>query len=239
MKKIISIILLLLTININSQIVELRPVKVPAEHTEYFENIHTEYSIKTAQDAKDKGKLYGWWVAKRLNTNEDDFNYLFITVHPSVESLIDNEYWWQNSEEVTGYKPEILYKMADLFEFDKQYIYQVEMQIPDAAEAKYIIINFATPDDLNTVLKESKEIVMPHFQKNLIKSGMVGWGVGTKITPQGSNYSSFATWDSYDSLENMMKHLGGGAAIEGLPLNKLTPIEWSMRPIFRVITGTK
>ncbi len=168
MRKLISIILLLLTLNINSQIVELRPVKVPAEHTEYFETIHTEYSIKTAQDAKDKGKLYGWWVAKRLNTTEDDFNYLFITVHPSVESLIDNEYWWQNSEEVTGYKPEILYKMADLFEFDKQYIYQVEMQIPDAAEAKYIIINFATPDDLNTVLKESKEIVMPHFQKNLI-----------------------------------------------------------------------
>jgi hypothetical protein len=201
MRKLISIILLLLTLNINSQIVELRPVKVPAEHTEYFETIHTEYSIKTAQDAKDKGKLYGWWVAKRLNTNEDDFNYLF--------------------------------------EFDKQYIYQVEMQIPDAAEAKYIIINFATPDDLNTVLKESKEIVMPHFQKNLIKSGMVGWGVATKITPQGSNYSSFSTWDSYDSLENMMKHLGGGAAIEGLPLNKLTPIEWSMRPIFRVITGTK
>ena len=36
-----------------------------------------------------------------------------------------------------------------------------------------------------------------------------------------------------------MLHMSGGAAIEGLPIDKLTPANFSIRGIFRVITGTK
>ena len=39
------------------------------------------------------------------------------------------------------------------------------------------------------------------------KFGMVGWGFATKITPQGKEYSSMMTWDSYNDLSNVMKRL--------------------------------
>ena len=54
-------------------------------------------------------------------------------------------------------------------------------------------------------------------------SGMVGWGLGLKVTPQGTDYASMMTYDAYDNLENVMKHLSGGAALSGLPQNKLNP----------------
>ena len=46
-------------------------------------------------------------------------------------------------------------------------------------------------------------------------SDMVGWGL--KVTPQGTNYASMMTYDAYDNLENVMKHLSEGTALSGLP----------------------
>jgi len=66
-------------------------------------------------------------------------------------------------------------------------------------------------------------------------SRMVGWGLRLKVTPQGTDYASMMTHDAYDNLENVMKHLSGGAALSGLPQNKLEPIQWSMRPVMQVM----
>ena len=73
---------------------------------------------------------------------------------------------------------------------------------------------------------------------------MLGWGVATKITPQGNNpqggkYSTAMTYDVYDNLKNVMLHMAGGAAVEGLEIDKLNPPNFSIRGIFRVVTGTK
>ena len=47
------------------------------------------------------------------------------------------------------------------------------------------------------------------------------------------------TWDSYKSLENVMKHLGGYGVIEGLPFDEFTEvIEWENRFIMRVVSST-
>jgi len=35
-----------------------------------------------------------------------------------------------------------------------------------------------------------------------------------------------------------MKHLVGGAALSGLPQNKLEPVQWSMRPVMQVMGAT-
>ena len=99
-------------------------------------------------------------------------------------------------------------------------------------------LNFATPDDVNAVAASSKKYVIPHFKKNMSNNGMVGWGMATKITPQGQEYSSMMTYDSYDSLKNAMKHLAGEGIIEGLPMDKLTKVTWEMRPIMKVISST-
>jgi hypothetical protein len=68
---------------------------------------------------------------------------------------------------------------------------------------------------------------------------MVGWGMATKITPQGKDYSSMMTYDSYDSLANAMKHLAGEGVIKGLPFDKLEKVTWEMRPLMKVIAGTE
>jgi hypothetical protein len=89
-------------------------------------------------------------------------------------------------------------------------------------------------------LEQTKNIVIPHFKKNMAASGMVGWGLGLglKVTPQGTDYASMMTYDAYDNLENVMKHLSGGATLSGLPQNKLDPIQWSMRPMMQVMGAT-
>ena len=46
------------------------------------------------------------------------------------------------------------------------------------------------------------------------------------------------TYDAYDNLVNVMKHLSGGAALSGLPQNKLDTIQWSMRPVMQVMGAT-
>ena len=62
--------------------------------------------------------------------------------------------------------------------------------------------------DKSQFLKDSEKIVMPHFEKMLNKSGLLGWGVATKITPQGKNsqggdYATAMTYD-YDNLKNVI-----------------------------------
>jgi len=63
-------------------------------------------------------------------------------------------------------------------------------------------------------------------------------GIGIESNPQDTDYASMMTYDAYDNLENVMKYLSGGAALSGLPQNKLIPIQWSMRPVMRVMEAT-
>ena len=69
--------------------------------------------------------------------------------------------------------------------------------------------------------------------------GMVGWGMATKITPQGQDYSSIMFYDSYDSLANAMRHLAGEGVVKDLPLDKLEKVTWEMRPLMKVVAGTE
>ena len=57
--------------------------------------------------------------------------------------------------------------------------------------------------------RAAEKYVLPHFKKNMGDHGMVGWGMATKITPQGKDYSSVMFYDSYDTLANAMRHLAG------------------------------
>ena len=53
------------------------------------------------------------------------------------------------------------------------------------------------------------------------KFGMVGWSFTTKITPQGKEYSSMMTWDSYNDLSNVMKRLAVYGVMKDHPLLKI------------------
>ena len=243
MKRNILFIFLLTFYSVSSQIAVFHPVQVPGDQVETFEKIQTEYVQKIAQDAVDKGNLGAWALLKAFNATSEDYNYLWVHLYQDVDQVVDKFTWWANSEEVLGIKPDILYGDIDA-KADRRYFYKMELAIDGDSDGEWVILNFGNPDNVEQFLKDSEKIVMPHFEKMMNKSGMLGWGVATKITPQGKNsqggdYATAMTYDVYDNLKNVMLHMSGGAAIEGLPIDKLTPANFSIRGIFRVITGTK
>ena len=243
MKRNILFIFLLTFYSVTSQIAVFHPVQVPGDQIETFEKIQTEYVQKIAQDAVDKGNLGAWALLKAFNATSEDYNYLWVHLYQDVDQVVDKFTWWANSEEVLGIKPDILYGDIDT-KADRRYFYKMELAIDGDSDGEWVILNFGNPDNVEQFLKDSEKIVMPHFEKMMDKSGMLGWGVATKITPQGKNsqggdYATAMTYDIYDNLKNVMLHMSGGAAIEGLPIEKLTPANFSIRGIFRVITGTK
>ena len=243
MKRNILFIFLLNFYSVSSQIAVFHPVQVPGDQVETFEKIQTEYVQKIAQDAVDKGNLGAWALLKAFNATSEDYNYLWVHLYQDVDQVVDKFTWWANSEEVLGIKPDILYGDIDA-KADRRYFYKMELAINGDSDGEWVILNFGNPDNVDQFLKDSEKIVMPHFEKMMNKSGMLGWGVATKITPQGKNsqggdYATAMTYDIYDNLKNVMLHMSGGAAIEGLPIDKLTPANFSIRGIFRVITGTK
>ena len=243
MKRNILFIFLLTFCSVSSQIAVFHPVQVPGDQVETFEKIQTEYVQKIAQDAVDKGNLGAWALLKAFNATSEDYNYLWVHLYQDVDQVVDKFTWWANSEEVLGIKPDILYGDIDA-KADRRYFYKMELAINGDSDGEWVILNFGNPDNVDQFLKDSEKIVMPHFEKMMNKSGMLGWGVATKITPQGKNsqggdYATAMTYDIYDNLKNVMLHMSGGAAIEGLPIDKLTPANFSIRGIFRVITGTK
>ena len=243
MKRNILFIFLLTFYSVSSQIAVFHPVQVPGDQVETFEKIQTEYVQKIAQDAVDKGNLGAWALLKAFNATSEDYNYLWVHLYQDVDQVVDKFTWWANSEEVLGIKPDILYGDIDA-KADRRYFYKMELAINGDSDGEWVILNFGNPDNVDQFLKDSEKIVMPHFEKMMNKSGMLGWGVATKITPQGKNsqggdYATAMTYDIYDNLKNVMLHMSGGAAIKGLPIDKLTPANFSIRGIFRVITGTK
>ena len=243
MKRNILFIFLFTFYSVTSQIAVFHPVQVPGDQVETFEKIQTEYVQKIAQDAVDKGNLGAWALLKAFNATSEDYNYLWVHLYQDVDQVVDKFTWWANSEEVLGIKPDILYGDIDA-KADRRYFYKMELAINGDSDGEWVILNFGNPDNVDQFLKDSEKIVMPHFEKMMNKSGMLGWGVATKITPQGKNsqggdYATAMTYDVYDNLKNVMLHMSGGAAIEGLPIDKLTPANFSIRGIFRVITGTK
>ena len=221
-----------------AQIVVFSPVKVEQNDIEQFLNVEMNYSKKIAQDAVNNGKLLGWVLMQNTNVGPDDYNFMWVNAYPTIEIAANENAWWSHSEKVVGIKPDVLFSDSSKYKYDRSYTYKMQMSIPNTGPAAYVILNFATPDDVNAVAASSKKYVIPHFKKNMSDNGMVGWGMATKITPQGQEYSSMMTYDSYDSLKNAMKHLAGEGIIEGLPMDKLTKVTWEMRPIMKVISST-
>jgi len=238
-KNLLSSLIAMFSVNILlAQIVVFSPVKVEQNDIEQFLNIEMNYSKKIAQDAVNNGKLLGWVLMQNTNVGPDDYNFMWVNAYPTIEIAANENAWWSHSEKVVGIKPDVLFSDSSKYKYDRSYTYKMQMSIPNTGPAAYVILNFATPDDVNAVAASSKKYVIPHFKKNMSDNGMVGWGMATKITPQGQEYSSMMTYDSYDSLKNAMKHLAGEGIIEGLPMDKLTKVTWEMRPIMKVISST-
>ena len=175
---------------------------------------------------------------ENTNIESDGYNFMWVNVYPDIESATNENTWWNDSEKVLGVKPDILFSDSSKYKYGKSFTYKMQMAIPNSGPAAYVILNFATPDNVDAVIASSEKYVMPHFKKEMDENGMVGWGMATKITPQGEEYSSIMFYDSYDNLTNVMKHLAGEGIIKGLPMDKIVKVDWEMRPVMKIISST-
>ena len=247
MKKTFTILFLLLSFGLFSQeVFYIHTVNVPSENQENFENIMTNYVTELAQDEVSKGTIKAWYLMKRVpnigENNPDGMNYLWIHVFDNYETMMAGNEWWNNSTEKYGIEPATLYSGFG-GETGGFYYWQTEKTLESDTPGDFVILNFAKPKDLNTIIEVNKD-VEKHFKKNLVKSGLVGWGYASRIAPQNSTSASIMFWDVYDNLTNVMKHMAGGAALEGLDkslndkFEKANPDGWINRIILENITGT-
>tara|TARA_B100001059_G_C17789187_1_gene559061 strand:- start:988 stop:1734 length:747 start_codon:yes stop_codon:yes gene_type:complete len=246
MKKVLLVSLFSLSIFvINAQEVFMfSPIIVADEDIENFEMIQKKYVTPMAQDAVRNQSIKQWALIKKvpgIGNPDNKTNYMWVAAFDNINQMVNRDNWWSNTEKKFGVPSEVIYDSPDI-ERRGRYIYKTERQIETDKPGQYVILNWATPSNLNKMI-ELQGSVEKHFRKNIIKSGMVGWGMATRIVPQNKDLPTAFWWDSYDTLENAYKHLAGQAAVEGLSkelnedFNNLVPNGWDNRVIFEFVTG--
>ena len=227
--------------NTFAQVAIFHPVKIHEDDIESLIQLEQNYSKKMAQNAVDEGDLVWWGFLRTFNATSEDYNFMFVNVYKDIDAAVSPKAnWWNNAKKVVGIEPSILMDAwVEDAVFDRRYIYQFRQQINSDRQGKFLIFNFGTPESVERVLASNEKYIIPAFKKNLKTSGMTGWGAATKITPQGANYSSFMTYDAFDTMANLMKHLSGdGTAIKGIDLAKIEPLTFESRYIFEVLAST-
>lgn len=224
-----------------AQVAIFHPVKIHPDDVENLIQLEKKFSKKMAQDAVAKGDLVWWGFLRTFNATADDYNFMFVNVYKDIDAAVSPKAnWWNNAKQVIGVEPSVLMDawVEDAI-FDRRYFYQIRQQINSDQQGKFLIFNFGTPASIDRVLASNEKHIIPAFKKNIKKSGMTGWGAATKITPQGADYSTFMTYDAFDSMANLMKHLSGdGAAIKGVDLSKIEPLTFEARYVFEVLAST-
>ncbi len=164
-KRTFNFLIALFSVNVLlAQVIVFTPVKVEKQDLEQFLNVEMNYSKKIAQDAVDNGKLLGWVLMQSTNPGPDGYNFIWANAYPDIDTAANENAWWNNSEKVVGIKPDILFSNAANYKIDRSYTYKMKTFIERTEPVKYIILNFATPDDLDAVYKTTEKYVIPHFK---------------------------------------------------------------------------
>jgi len=244
LKKLISLTVFLLTfVELNyAQIIYMQQRHVSSEEREVFERNEMTYWSKVAEQAIQDGKMSGWYFMRVLDysavqNDPTQPTHIFINVFDSIDELTNNDAW-MNVSEVLGFDPGLLQSHSTLL--NVQY-YRFEDFIPGPS-FKYTILNWAKPVNSSAFLEENSSLWKPFFEKNMEKNGMVGWGIASKIYPQGMDHSSFMTWDHFDSLSDAMKWAagevlmdGGESVMEQTKMAEIMPDGFRYRVIFELL----
>tara|TARA_B100001057_G_scaffold240165_1_gene240546 strand:+ start:7384 stop:8130 length:747 start_codon:yes stop_codon:yes gene_type:complete len=242
----ITLIFLISTNSIFCQeVFYLHAVKIDDDNIENFESIQREYVSALAQDAKKDGIIKDWVLLKPIENvgeiTDQEYNYVWVHIFENVEQMTNRSDWWLNSKEKFGIDPSVLYQGE--LEKSGYFYWKTEKQIESSTDGEYIIMNWATPKDLNKALSMADEL-SEGFRKSMKKEGMAEWGVATKVLPQGEGQSTIFFWDVYNSLEGAFKHMMNQAVLSDLDPNKFSeffenmPNGWDGRGIFEFVTGT-
>jgi hypothetical protein len=244
MKKFSILFALFLTLGISAQeVFMLQPVNIDPENAEKFEMLEKKYATPLAQKAKKEGLLKNWYLMKRTNGGfaQDKAQYVWVHVYEDLNQMMNSGSWWE-TEEMFGVPASIVYDGVARYPVGS-FLYKTEKSIDSDRPGKFVIFNWASPLDLNQTMEVADQ-VSESFKNNMKKSGMSGWGMASRIYPQGSEFEPLFFWDAYETREQALEHLmnkGVLSLVKPEMLQKIfsqLPNGFSRRVILESITGT-
>ena len=144
--------------------------------------------------------------------DEKKKNYLFVQSNKDITAMLsDKNSWWENAPNIlSDEEQELVAALEKSYTWteDSRHIFVDEISIAKGL-GSYIQFNFARPKNLNGFISENKSLWKNFFSANMDKMNMVNWGVGRKIAPLSSEWSTVVTWDMFKTLEDLMKYRVG------------------------------
>jgi hypothetical protein len=249
MKKIFFSFLVLFSVSLSFaqayQVFSMHMVRVEGD-LEAFEKVQSIYMQKVAQNAVENGDIAFWAFLKRVTMdnidNEERMNYLFVQSNNGIDELFsEKNSWWNNASKVLSKSEQAkVEELSKGFKWtkDARLVFQDEVSIAKGL-GKIIQFNFARPKDLNGFIAENQSLWKNHFDSNMEKMGMVNWGVGRKLAPLNSKWSTAVTWDMFNSLEELMKYRANATldpmVAEQSKMATINPEGFTAQPIFQPI----
>jgi len=204
MKKLLFVLSLLWSNLSAAQVVTLMYVEVSSENQQRFERLEKDYWSQIAKKAIDDGKMMSWIMLKEISI-PGTHKYLFVNYFENLDQLSQASSIW-NPEKIGM-------NFEDIDTFGIKRIVNVEYWKAEGLvgeSAKYVIMNYFSPANLEGFVTENLELWKPWFEKSIKNNRLkqTNWAIGTKIYPSGNQTGSFAiTRDGFDSLSDAMEAL--------------------------------
>ena len=240
MKKLLFVLSLLWSNLSAAQVITLMYVEVSSENQQRFERLEKDYWSQIAKKAIDDGKMSSWIMLKEVSV-PGVHRYLFANYYEDLTQL---------TQEATIWNPEVIgMNIADIETNSIKTIINVEYYKAEAAlgeSAKYAIINYFTPINLEGFVTEELELWKPWFENNMKNKRIKqkNWAVGTKIYPSGNHSGSSAiTRDGFDNLSDAMEALSYqpisnsiySSIMKKSKMNEFVPNGFDKRVIYELI----
>jgi len=241
MKKLLFV-LSLLWFNLSAaQVVTLMYVEVSSENQQRFERLEKDYWSQIAKKAIDDGKMVSWIMLKEISI-PGTHKYLFVNYFENLDQLSQASSIWNIPEELGMNIDDINtngIRSIVNFEYWKAEGFAGE-------SAKYIIMNYFSPADLEGFVTENLELWKPWFEKGIKNNRLkqTNWAIGTKIYPSGNHSGSSAiTRDGFDNLSDAMEALSYqpisnsiySSIMKKSKMNEFVPNGFDKRVIYELI----
>ena len=224
-----------------AQIATLMYVEISNENQQRFERLEKDYWSQVARKAIDDGKMMSWIMLKEISI-PGTHKYLFVNYFQNLEQLSQASSIWNIPEELGM-------NIEDINTNGIKKIVNVEFWKAEASageSAKYVIMNYFSPADLEGFVTENLELWKPWFEKSIKNNRLkqTNWAIGTKIYPSGNQTGSYAiTRDGFDSLSDAMEALSYqpmsnsvyASIVEKSKMNEYVPNGFDKRVLYEVI----
>jgi len=223
------------------QVVTLMYVEVSNENQQRFERLEKDYWSQVAKKAIDDGKMMSWFMLKEISI-PGTHKYLFVNYFENLDQLNQSSSIWRIPEKMG-------LNIEDINTNGIKKIVNVEYWKGEGflgESAKYLIMNYFTPANLEGFVTENLELWKPWFEKNMKNNRLKqkNWAIGTKIYPSGNQSGSSAiTRDGFDSLSDAMEALSYQpmtnsmytSILEKSKMNEYVPNGFDKRVLYEII----